>query len=290
MVVPTKKLKSGFELPVFGLGTWQMGGRETRDPQNDDKKDITAIQKAIELGITHIDTAESYAEGYAETLVGQAIKGYNRANLFIVSKIRKEHLKFNDVFVFCKASLKRLQTDYLDLYLIHSPSLEISLQETLRAMDKLVSDGLVRNIGVSNFTTPRLIEAQKHTQNKLVVNQVYYSLVIRQPEQEGLLKYCQENDVFLEAYRPVEKGAILTAPIAPILTEMGKKYDKTPAQIAINWLISQENVVTLSKTSTIEHLEENLGAVGWQMAQEDVERLRKDFPNQQEKSERLPLR
>lgn len=289
MKIPTKKLKNGFQMPVFGLGTWQMGGREIHNPENDDKKDITAIQEAIKLGVTHIDTAEGYAEGYAEILIGKAINGYGRSKLFIVSKVRPEHLRYNGVLRSCEASLKRLKTDYLDLYLIHSPSLEVSIEETLRAMDKLVEQGLVKNIGVSNFKTERLIEAQKYTKNKLVVNQVYYNLVIREPEKEGLLKHCQYNDILLEAYRPVEKGALLTQPI-PILEKLAKKYDKTPAQIAINWLISQKNVITLSKMSTIEHLKENLGAIGWQMESEDVESLRKDFPNQQEKSEVLPLR
>jgi diketogulonate reductase-like aldo/keto reductase len=275
-------------MPVLGLGTWQIGGREVRNPQNDDKKDITAIQEAITLGITHIDTAESYADGYAEILIGKAIDGHDRSKLFIASKVRPEHLKYDDVLRSCEASLKRLKTDYLDLYLIHSPSLEIPVGETLGAMNKLVENSLIKNIGVSNFKTERLKEAQKRTNNKLVVNQVYYNLVIREPEHEGLLKYCQENDVFLEAYRPIEKGAILAQPI-PILEKFAKKYDKTPAQIAINWLISQENVITISKTSTIGHLKENLGAINWQMDKEDIEKLRRDFPDQQEKVAVLPL-
>lgn len=289
MKIPTKKLSSGFEMPVFGLGTWQMGGREIKNPDNDDRKDIAAIQEAIRFNVTHIDTAEEYAHGYAETLIGRAIKGLDRSKLFLVSKVSPQHLRYNDVLLSCNASLKRLRTGYFDLYLIHSPSLEVPIEETLKAMDKLVEEGLVKNIGVSNFKTARFREAQKHTRNKLVVNQVYYTLVIRQPEKEGLLRYCQNNDLLLEAYRPVEKGALLAQPI-PILERIAKKYDKTPAQIAINWLISQKNVITLSKTSTIEHLKENLGAVGWEMESEDIEDLRKNFPNQQEKSDRLPLR
>jgi diketogulonate reductase-like aldo/keto reductase len=289
MEIPLKKLKSGFEMPSFGIGTWQMGGREIRNPENDDQKDIAAIQEAIKLGVTHIDTAEQYAGGFAEIIVGKAIKNYDRFKLFIVSKISPEHLNYDNVLKSCAASLERLETNYLDLYLIHSPSLEIPIEETLKAMDKLMEKGLIKNIGVSNFKTERLIDAQKHTKNKIVVNQVYYNLVIRQPEREGLLEYCQNNDVLLEAYRPVEKGTLLTQP-DPILEKVAKKYDKTPAQIAINWLISQENVITLAKTSIIEHLKENLGAIGWKLKSEDVEDLRKNFPNQQEKSDRLPLR
>src|SRR5947208_111422 len=119
-------------MPVFGLGTWQMGGRKTRDPQNDDARDITAIRKAIELGITHIDTAESYADGYAETLTGRAIQGFARSKLFIATKIRPENLSPDNIFRSCEASLKRLQVNYLDLYLIHSPNLEVPIEESLK--------------------------------------------------------------------------------------------------------------------------------------------------------------
>lgn len=282
-------MKSGFEMPVFGLGTWQMGGREVRNPQNDDRNDIAAIQEAIRLGVTHIDTAEEYAQGYAETLIGIAIKGYDRSKLCIASKVSAINLRYADVLKSCQASLGRLGIDYLDLYLIHFPNPEIPIADTLKAMDKLVKEGLVKAIGVSNFKTERFKEAQKHTSHKLVVNQVYYNLVMRQPEREDLLSFCQDNDVLLEAYRPVEKGALLAQP-SPILEKMAKKYDKTPAQVAINWLISQTNVVALSKASTLEHLKENLGAVGWQMESEDVEDLRANYPNQQRKSEKLPLR
>ncbi len=289
MTIPTKKLKSGFEMPVFGLGTWQMGGAETRNPANDDQKDIAAIEEAIDLGINLIDTAESYADTYTEVLIGQTLKGFDRSKIFLTSKIRKINLHYDDVLSHCQASLKRLQTDYLDLYLIHFPNQEIPIEETLKAMDRLVTDGLVRNIGVSNFATPRLIEAQKHTQNRLVVNQVYYNLRIRNPEKEGLLNYCQQNDVFLQAYRPLEKGSFLANSVAPVLSEMAKKYDKTPAQAALNWLISQENVITLSKMSTTKHLKDNLGAIGWQMEPEDIEKLRDGFPDQVKMDQRLAL-
>lgn len=289
MTIPIKTLKTGFSMPVFGLGTWQMGGRETRNFQNDDRRDILAIQKAISLGLTHIDTAESYANGYSETLLGQAIAGYDRSKLFLTTKIHADHLKYNDVLKSCQASLKRMNTDYLDLYLIHSPSMQIPIQETLRAMDKLVQDGLVKNIGVSNFKTDRLKNAQQYTNNKIVINQVYYNLLMREPEHEGLLEYCQQNDIFLEAYRPLEKGMLLDNQ-SELITDLAKKYNKTPSQIAINWLISQKNVLTLFKTSSIEHLEENIGSLGWEMNQEDIEKLRKDFPNQVMVPENLPLK
>lgn len=288
MNIPTKKLKSGFEMPVFGLGTWIMGGDMVYNPQNDDEADIKAIKLGIDKGIFHIDTAQNYAEGHAEKLVAKAIKGYDRSKLLIVTKLHKGNLAHNDVLSTFEESLKRLDTDYVDLLLIHAPNLEIPLKDTISAMDKLVKDGLVKYIGVSNFALPRLKEAQQLSENPIVTNQVHYNLIYREPERTGLLKYCQENDILLTAWRPVQKG-ILTEKGTPIVDEICKKYQKTPAQIAINWLTSQQNVVTFSKMGSPKHIEENLGAIGWNMEKADIERLRKEFPNQQDVSDRVPL-
>lgn len=288
MEIPTKRLTSGFEIPVYGLGTWQMGGRFDQDPNNDDKADIEAIREAIEFGIKHIDTAEVYAHGHAEELVGQAIRNSNRKDLFLTTKVYQNHLSYGDVIKSAHASLKRLDTDYLDLYLIHLPNPDISLSETMKAMDYLIEQQVIRNIGVSNFSVERMKEAQSYTRNTIVTNQVHYNLKFREPEVSGLLSYCQKNDIILTAYRPVQKG-ILTSGSIEILDEMARVYDKTPAQIAINWLISQKNVVTLSKTSNIHHLRENIGAIGWKMKQEDIETLQKQFPDQQPVSDSVPL-
>src|SRR5258706_14962679 len=206
MNIPTKKLDSGFEMPVFGLGTWQMGGKTQRDLKNDDASDIQAIRNAIDAGITHIDTAEKYAAGYSEELVGEAIQGYDRSKLLLVSKIRQEHFAGDDVKKSLEGSLKRMKTDYLDLYLLHSPSLEVSIDVTMKAMDSLVDEGLVKNIGVCNFTVERLEEAQFYATHKIVANQLHYNLIYREPERKGLVEYCENNDMMLIAWRPIQKG------------------------------------------------------------------------------------
>lgn len=265
-----------------------MGGDYHYDPSNDDEADIRAIRAAIEIGITHIDTAETYAEGHAERLVGQAIKGYDREKLFIVSKVSPEHLRYEDLIASAKGSLERLETDYLDLCLIHHPNPNIRIVETMRAMDALVDEGLVKNIGVSNLTVERLEEAQARTKNRIVANQLHFNLICREPERKGLLEYCQKNDVMFVAWRPMQKGLLAKRGIK-VLDEMCEKYGRSPAQIAINWLVSQPNVVTLSKMRNVEHIKENLGAIGWQMDEEDIDRLRRDFPNQQDVSDTVPL-
>lgn len=288
MKILIKKLKTGFEIPVFGLGTWQMGGRKERDLSNDDEADIKGIRDALDAGITHIDTAEVYADGYTETLVGKAIKGYDRSKIFLVSKVQADNLSYENILKSCKKSLERLQTNYLDLYLLHRYSKEHSLKDSIRALDKLIEDGLIKHVGVCNFNKEHLAEAQSYTKNKIVCDQVHYNLEFRELEKTGLLKYCQDNDVFISAWRPVGKGNLLED-IPLILKEMCNKYKKTPAQIAINWLISQPNVITLSKTRHIDHLNENLGALGWKMEEIDIERLRKEYPNQQDVSDAVPL-
>src|SRR3989338_8444710 len=159
MKIPTKKLKTGFEMPVFGLGTWQMGGRKEHDLDNDDEADILSIRTAIDSGITHIDTAEIYANGYSEIL--------------------------------------------------HRHNPDLDLKQTIKALDYLVEQDLVKNIGVANFNKEFLAEAQSYTKNKIVCNQVHYNLEFREPEVTSLLNYCQNNDVFLVAWRPVGKGNLL---------------------------------------------------------------------------------
>lgn len=288
MTIPTKTLKSGFSVPVFGLGTWMMGGAKERDPNNDDEGDVTAMIRAIEHGITHIDTAELYAGGYTEILVGRAIAGFPRSNLLLTSKVHRSHMTYDGILRSCEASLKRLGTDYLDLYLLHSFTADVPLEDQARALDRLVDEGLVRNIGVANYGVGNLRKIQGIAKNRIVCDQVHYNLQVREAEASGLPEYCQANDTFLVAWRPLGKGT-LTENVPPIVEEMATKYGKTPVQIALNWLVSQSNVVAISKSRSLEHLEESLGALGWAMDEEDVERLRKEYPDQRAVSEAVPL-
>ena len=290
MKIPTKKLKNGFEMPVYGLGTWRMGGGLSRDVNNNDEEDITVIKTAIEVGITYIDTAEVYAGGFSEILLGKAIAGYDRSKLFLGSKVdTQKHAKYNDVIIACKNSLKRLNTSYIDLYMTHryNPP-DVSYKETMKAMDALVDEGLVRHIGFCNYRVSDIQDAQNNAEHRLVAAQMHYNLQIREVERKEILDYCQKNNIMLIAWRPIQKGALVNNP-PKIVKDLMKKYGKTASQIAINWLISQENVVTLSKTASIDHLRENLGGVGWKMEKEDIEKLRIEYPNQREVSDSVPL-
>jgi len=264
-------------MPVFGLGTWMMGGDKNYNPKNNDKADILAIENAIEAGITHIDTAQNYAAGHAEKLVGTAIKGYRRSSLFITTKLDKSNLKYEDVLSSALGSLERMALSYIDLLLIHSPNPEVSIKETIKAMDKLKAEGLIKNLGVSNFSVERFKRAQYYSQNKIAVNQLHYNLVYRESERKGLIDFCQKNDVIFIAFRPIEKGLLAQRGIK-VLDAVCQKYNKTPSQVAINWLVSQKNITTISKISDPVHLKESLAALDWQMAEEDIELLKKEIP------------
>lgn len=273
--VPWKSLKNGFAIPVLGQGTWRMGGVDTPDTANDDA-DIAAIRRGIATGLCHIDTAEMYAGGRAEELVGIAMKGQGirRADYFLTDKVWKTHLRYDDVLRAAEASLKRLGTDYIDLYLIHQVNPDVPEEETIRAMNRLKREGVIRHIGVSNFSEERLKRAQAASDAPIVANQLHYNLRIREIEQCGLLDYCRSQGIMVIAWRPL-RGLDLALPLIVTLAE---KYGKTPSQIALNWLLCQENVVTITKAANPLHLAENMGALGWVLEKEDAERLRREYP------------
>lgn len=273
-----KDLPGGFRIPVLGLGTWKIGGGREPDYSKDDEE-VEIIKQAILTGYTHIDTAEIYGGGHTEELVGTAITEFNRSKLFLTTKVSKENLRYDDLISAAKSSLERLQTDYIDLYLIHAPNPSIPIKETMNAMDNLISEGLVKYVGVSNFTVSQLKEAQKYSNNKIVVNQIEYSLLTRNKGryannknmESETIPYCQKNDVIVMAERPVERGILLKP--RPVIDRLSEKYGKTRAQIVINWLISKKNIVTIPKSTDIEHLKENLGSIGWNLNDEDIKLL-----------------
>lgn len=284
--IPTKKLTNGFSLPVYGLGTWGMGGGWNEPDTSNDIADIAAIRYAVENGVYHIDTAELYGGGHAEELIARATEGFDRKQLCITTKVLSGmDGGYDGVMRACEASLGRLETDYIDLYLLHrAPPNDTA--GVMRALDRLVEEGVVKNIGVSNVTTHRLTELQNYTGNKLVCNQVHYSLECREIVETDVLRYAQDNDVLITAWGPLSKGAL---DASGILHEMAAKYGRSPYQIALNWLIHQKNVVVISKTGAPEHLDDNLGAFGWDMQEPDWQRLRDEFPGQTAVSDRVPL-
>lgn len=257
-----KKFK-WFSISEIALGTWKMGGGFWEADYTNDERDIQAIKKAIELGITAIDTAEMYGNGHAEELVGKAIKDFPRDNLFIITKVWPNHAKYEDTIKSAIASSKRLGT-YIDLYLLHWPS-EVPICETIKAFEDLVDEGIIRFFGLSNFKWREIEKASTCVKKyEIVAIENHYSLWDRSDEET--LDYAKRRGLLYLAYTPIEKGRIGND---RLLKELGKKYNKTPIQIAINWYIQIPNLVPIIKSSNISHLEENAGALGWSLSQED---------------------
>jgi diketogulonate reductase-like aldo/keto reductase len=264
-----KTIADNGKIPVIGLGTWEVGGDRSPDYSQDDEI-IEAFRAALELGYNHIDTAEMYGGGHTEELVGQAIRGIKRQDLFITSKVWPDNLHYQDVLDAAAGSLKRLGTDYLDLYLIHWPNASVPLDETFRALNELVERGRVRHLGVSNFNLRQLKQARQLSQTRLFGNQVPYSLFHREYANNGVLEYCQENDLLVTAYTPIEKGRVADN---AVLKEIAAKYNATPVQVALSWLVQQPQVIAIPMSTNRKHLAENLEAAELELSKEDIHRL-----------------
>ncbi|MFC1663474.1 aldo/keto reductase [Patescibacteria group bacterium] len=273
--IPYKKTDK-FKLPVLSIGTWEMGGRYSADSSHNDNQDIQAIKRALELGITHIDTAEIYANGHAEELVAEAIKEYNRSDLFITSKVPAPHQGYDDLIKSAQASIKRLNTNYIDLYLLHSPS-AVPLKESMKAMDTLVENELIKHYGVSNFIISDLEEALSHSKYGVVNNQIHVSLTARAYEEKGVLEFCTKHNILVSAFRPLDKGKLPNAS-DKLMEEMKEKYSRPASQIALRWIIQQPNMVAIFKAAQIDHLEEDLGALEWKLDKSDVRILTDEYP------------
>lgn len=258
-------------LPKIGFGTWKIGGESSADPTTDSIS-LTALRSALEIGYTHFDTAEYYAGGHAEELVGCAIRetSIKRENLFITTKVSPEHLDYDDVFKSCENSLRRLNMEYIDLYLIHWPRVGMKLEETFRALNKLVSDGKVKNLGVSNFSLKLLKQAQSFSETPIITNQVPYSLPNHTYLENGVIEYCQQNDILVTAYSPVKFRSIR---VNKTLREIAKAHFVTPFQIALAWLVAQPRVITIPMSFNPVHIKENFDAADIELNAEELSQL-----------------
>ncbi len=258
-------------LPKIGFGTWTIGGEGTADPTLEERS-VAALRSALEMGYTHFDTAEYYAGGHAEELLGRVVResGLTREALFITSKISPEHLDHDNVLRSCEKSLRRLGMDYLDLYLIHWPSWVIKLSETFRALNQLVAQGKVRHLGVSNFNLKLLKEAVSLSETKLLTDQVSYSLADLTYANNGVLAYCQEEDILLTAYSPVKRRFIRgNKPLRMLAQARGV----TPQQMALAWLVQQPRVITIPMSFNPQHQAENLAAADIVLTEAELTQL-----------------
>jgi len=263
----------GEKVPCLGMGTWRIGGGFLSPDYSMDKEWIAVLRRGLELGMTLIDTAEVYGGGHAEELVGEAIKGFPRDEIFIVSKVWPDNATREGVLKAAKASVKRLGT-YIDVDLLHWPTERIPICETMKAMEELVDKGLVRHIGLSNFEVEGIEEARSCLGKvDIAAVQNRHSLMYRRYEKD-VIPYCEREGMMFMSYTPLEKGLLARD---HFLAEIGRKYGKTAAQVALNWLICIEPVVAIPKAAKIHHLEENAGAMGWRLSREDWEFISRKF-------------
>jgi diketogulonate reductase-like aldo/keto reductase len=237
------------------------------------KEEVAALRLGIDLGMTLIDTAEMYADGGAEALVGEAIVG-RRDELFLVSKVLPENATKSGTVTACEHSLRRLGTDRLDLYLLHWRG-NVPLEETLDAFAALVDAGKIRYWGVSNFDVVDMIELWGITGGAdVATDQVLYNLTRRGIEYD-LMPWCRKRDIPIMAYSPIEQGRLLGH---RALKRVAARHDARPAQVALAWLLRQDGVVAIPKAASVADVRENLGALALRLTKQDLAALDRAFP------------
>ena len=249
------KLASGHETPILGLGTWQLKGRQCE----------RIVKEAIDLGYTHIDTAWMYQN---QREIGKALREIHidREAIFLTTKIWHTHLKYDEVLSQFEECLSDLQMDYVDLLLIHHPSSSVPVAETFEAFQKLYDAGQVKSIGISNFSIAQVEEACEVSELPICTNQVEYHVRRNRAE---LRDYCHARDIVMTAHRPLAVGNLAGD---AVLGEIGEKHGKTAAQVALKWLIQQE-IITIPKSGSVPHLQENLDVFEWELTDEEMRTL-----------------
>lgn len=267
-------------ISVIGQGTWNL-------ERGDRTEAIRTLQRGIDLGMTHIDTAEMYGSGRAEALTGDAIAG-RRDKVFVVSKVLPSNASRRGTLAACERSLKALKTDYLDCYLLHWRG-SYPLEDTFAAFEELKAAGKIRSWGVSNFDEDDLEEALAVAgQGKIACNQVLYHLRERAIE-HAVIPWCEENNVAVVAYSPFGQMAspALSTPGGKVLAEIADARDATPRQIALAFLTRKKSVLAIPKASKVAHAEENAGAGDLELTTKEIELIDSAFPLGRKKN--LPM-
>lgn len=269
-LAPVRRIKtrSGAELPVLGLGTWTMGESSSRR-----KQEVAALHLGFDLGMTLVDTAEMYADGGAEEVVSEAIRG-RRDEVFLVTKVLPHNASRKGTLAAAEQSLRRLRTDRIDLYLLHWAGPH-PLEETLDAFDQLARQQKILHYGVSNFYVDDMRAAERHPLGrKIAVNQVKYNLRQRSIERD-LLPWCVEKEVVVMAYSPLDQGRL---PVKRALSAAARRHGTTPECVAIAWTLRQPVVVSIPKAENLDHVRTNASAMALELSEEDVEELDRDYP------------
>ncbi|MEH0832712.1 aldo/keto reductase [Pectobacterium cacticida] len=269
----TIRFPDGTRVPAIGQGTWFMGEDALMKAQ-----EVAALQAGLDLGLSVIDTAEMYADGGAERVVGEAIRG-RRDSVYLVSKVYPHNAGGDKAIQACERSLKRLQTDHIDLYLLHWRG-TIPLVDTITAMERLQQAGKIGQWGVSNFDLNDM-QALWSLQGgkRCMTNQVLYHLASRGIEFD-LLPWCQQQSLPVMAYCPLAQAGRLREGLFshPLVNHMAREKGITPAQLLLAWVIRQPGVIAIPKASSVAHVQENAKALGVMLSMEDCAQLDQAFP------------
>jgi diketogulonate reductase-like aldo/keto reductase len=268
------------QVPIIGQGTWYQ-------PGDDRQSSIDALRVGIDCGMTHIDTAEMYLSGEAETWVGEAIQG-QRDKIFLVSKVLPHNASLRGTIKACEGSLERLGTDYLDCYLLHWHG-SIPLAETILAFEKLQSEGKIRSWGVSNFNVREIREAKAIKEHYPVCDQVIYHLQERAIE-HSVLPFCEQHRIAVVAYSPFGHGDFPNPRSAAgkVLKKVAEKHGATPRQVALRFLLRRPLTFTIVKASDAKHVPENAGAADLKLSDADMAEIDRALPLAEEPAE-LPV-
>lgn len=252
--IPKMDLKTGAQMPKLGLGTWKLTGDTC----------VQAVDAALRMGYDHIDTADVYGN-HREVAAGMA--DHDREGIWLTSKVNRGDLQYDDVLATCEKNLEELEVDCIDLYLIHWPDPDVPMEETFRALKKLRDDGMVREIGVSNFMVEHLTEALEVAEVPIVNNQIKFHPG-HQPW--DVVELCRENDISVTAYSPLGHGELLDN---PTLKSIAEDLDRTVPQVCLRWLLQQEMIV-IPKASSEAHIRENMQLFDFHISPEQDEEIR----------------
>lgn len=247
---------NGADIPKLGFGTWQL----------EDEDAARGVATALKTGYRHIDTAQIYGN---EAAVGDGWKqsGVKREDFFLTTKVWRDKFRDGDLQASVKESLDKLKTDYVDLLLLHWPVPEVPIAETMKAMNEVKEAGQVRHIGVSNFTVDLLDEARAHSGAPLVANQVEYHPYL---DQNAVLTACRAAGMAMTAYSPIAQGKVFDD---EVITEIAKAHNVSPAQIVLRWLIDQDSVIAIPRSSSDKHIKSNFEIADLNLSQEETGRI-----------------
>ena len=269
--------KSGKTLFPIGIGTWNIGGIfNPHDPNakykgaesstEHEAEEIEAIRYSISKGQNHLDCAELYGAFHTDEVVGKAISGLERTDLFIADKLWKTSVSPGLVRPTVEKMLRKLGTDYIDLLYIHAPWFDVDWQAAIPQIDALIDEGVVRHFGVSNFNLEKMKEAMRIAKHPIAVNQMHYNVLHKSEVDEAFKDYCSEHDIQIVAYQPIKRQEVFDS---PVIQQIAKTHGVSPAQIALAWLLAQ-NTLPIPKAINKQHIDDNIASTQIVLTAEDL--------------------